>query len=121
MFKIDIKSIHLVLIPALLISISGCEKKEEVTQEMPPLEVPVSKPIVKNITEWDEYIGRFQATDRVEVRARVSGYIDQVNFEDGQMVKKGDVLFIIDPRPFKLELDVAMAQLKHCCCGNQLP
>ncbi|UZR96883.1 efflux RND transporter periplasmic adaptor subunit [Chondrinema litorale] len=77
------------------------------------LSVPVAHPVKMNITEWDEYSGRFRAMKRVEVRARVSGFIDAVKFKDGDMVKKGDVLFIIDQRPFNIALQQAKAQLEQ--------
>jgi len=67
----------------------------------PPPTVTVAKPIERGITDQDEYVGRFVAVDSVEVRARVSGYLDQIHFRDGQMVKQGDLLFTIDKRPFQ--------------------
>ena len=76
----------------------------------PPL-VTISQPIVREIVEWDEYTGRFDAVDLVEVRARVSGFLTQVHFTDGQMVKKGDPLFTLDARPFERALESAKAEL----------
>ena len=73
--------------------------------------VEVSTPVFEKITEWDEYTGRFEASNRVEVRARVSGFLESVNFVDGQMVNKGDVLFTLDNRPYKIALDQANADL----------
>lgn len=73
--------------------------------------VSVSRPIVEEIIEWDEYTGRFDAVDTVEVRARVSGYLDEVGFKDGQVVQKGDLLFVIDPRPFERVRDQTRAEL----------
>ena len=63
--------------------------------------VTTSKPVLSDVIEWDEYTGRFEAVASVEIRARVSGYVDQIAFTDGQSVKKGDLLFVIDPRPFE--------------------
>jgi RND family efflux transporter MFP subunit len=77
----------------------------------PPPQVIVSQPLVKTTAEWDEYTARFDATEAVEVRARISGYLTEVHFKDGQMVKKGDLLFTIDPRPFERALDLARAEL----------
>ena len=77
-----------------------------------PLPVDVAKPIVKKIVDWDEYTGRFEAVQRVEIRPRVSGYLEAINFRDGQLVEKGDLLFRIDPRPFQTTLDSANAQLE---------
>jgi RND family efflux transporter MFP subunit len=69
----------------------------------------VSKPVSKKIADYDEYVGRFVAFDFVEVRARVSGYLDKIHFTDGQMVREGDPLFTIDRRPFEAALDQAKA------------
>lgn len=77
--------------------------------EVAALPVEVALPVYESITEWDEYTGRFEASSRVEVRARVSGFLEKVNFEDGELVKKGQVLFVIDQRPFKIALDEAEA------------
>ena len=75
----------------------------------PPPAVTVAKPIVKEFTEVDSYTGRFNAVSIVDVRARVSGYLDKVNFGDGDFVKEGDVLLVIDQRPYKAALDQARA------------
>lgn len=77
----------------------------------PPPEVTVAEPIVREIMEWREFTGQFEALDSVEVRARVSGYLESRNFTDGQLVKKGELLFVIEPRPFELALDQAKATL----------
>src|SRR5690554_1876112 len=71
--------------------------------------VEVATPVYEKISEWDEYTGRFEASNRVEVRARVSGFLESVNFTDGQMVNKGDILFTLDDRPYKIALDQAKA------------
>ncbi|MEM6720322.1 MAG: efflux RND transporter periplasmic adaptor subunit [Bacteroidota bacterium] len=91
-------------------------KADDTTEETtvaaaPALAVEVATPVFENIIEWDEYTGRFEASNRVEVRARVSGYIESVSFKDGQNVQKGDVLFTIDQRPYKIALDQARATL----------
>jgi multidrug efflux system membrane fusion protein len=75
----------------------------------PPVPVTVAKVLEKPVTEWDEFSGRVRAIDRVEVRPQVSGVIEQVHFSDGQLVKKGDMLFTIDPRPFQAALANAQA------------
>ena len=94
---------------ALLMLLSGCAESEpEVSKPTP--EAVVSQPIRQVITEWDEYTGRFRATDRVEVRARVGGYLESINFQDGAIVDKDDVLFVIDQRPFKIALQRAQAE-----------
>jgi RND family efflux transporter MFP subunit len=81
--------------------------------EAPAPAVTVSKPLVKEMQEWNDFTGQFEATESVEIRARVSGYLESVNFTDGQLVKKGDLLFVIEPRPFELSLETAKAQLSQ--------
>lgn len=76
-----------------------------------PVPVTVAKPVVREIVEDDEFIGRFEAVDEVTVRARVGGYLDKVHFKDGAIVKQGDLLFTIDQRPFQAALDQATASL----------
>ncbi|MBI3445966.1 MAG: efflux RND transporter periplasmic adaptor subunit [Magnetospirillum sp.] len=73
--------------------------------------VTVAAPVVRKVTDWAEYTGQFSAVDYVEIRARVSGYLTEVHFTDGQMVNKGDLLFTIDPRPYEIALASARAKL----------
>ena len=77
----------------------------------PPPKVVVSAPLAKQIARWDEYTGRFEPVEQVEIRPRVSGYIDKIHFNDGQMVQKGEVLFTIDPRPYQIAQDSAKADV----------
>ncbi len=98
----------------------GAAERAVAAAPPPPPEVTVALPLVKNITEWDEYTGQFQAVESVEVRARVSGYLQSVNFEDGQMVKAGDLLYEIDPRPFEIALESAQAQLASAQAAVEL-
>jgi len=77
----------------------------------PPPAVTVTAPVTRTVTDFDEYVGRFVAVDSVEVRARVSGYLDGVHFKDGQIVKQGDLLFTIDKRPFENAAQQARANL----------
>ncbi|GJE59602.1 Efflux pump periplasmic linker BepF [Methylobacterium trifolii] len=77
----------------------------------PPPKVTVAKPVVREIVEQDQYTGRFDPIEFVEVRARVTGYLEKINFMDGATVKKGDILFIIDRRPYKAALEQAQASL----------
>ena len=87
---------------------------------MPPPEVTVATPLQHEVVEWDEYTGQFSAVDFVEMRPRVSGYIESVHFKDGQLVKAGDLLYIIDPRPFDIALASAQAQLENATAQRQL-
>ena len=73
--------------------------------------VDVAKPVAQNVIEWDEYTGRFEASEQADVRARVSGFLDEIHFEDGQLVVAGQLLFVIDPRPFEAELARTQGQL----------
>jgi multidrug efflux system membrane fusion protein len=92
----------LVLIPALALAQGGPP------QAMP---VSVSEPLAKRIIQWDEYSGRFEAVATVEIRARVSGFIDQLLFRDGQLVSSGDPLFSIDKRPYQIAAESAAADV----------
>ncbi|MEJ0018767.1 MAG: efflux RND transporter periplasmic adaptor subunit [Acetobacteraceae bacterium] len=71
----------------------------------------VAPPVAGRVAQWDEFTGRFEATARVDVRPRVSGYIDKVHFRDGSDVKQGDLLFTIDQRPFQLAVDSVQADV----------
>lgn len=77
----------------------------------PPPEVAVSQPLQRRIVEWDEYVGRFDAVEAVEIKTRVSGYLTEIAFKDGQIVKKGDLLFVVDPRPYERAVEQAGAEL----------
>lgn len=89
---------------------NACRRAEPVAA--PPPKVTVSTPIVREVIEWDEYTGRLESTESVEVRARVNGYLQSIHFKDGQVVKKGDLLFVIDPRPYQAEVDRVSAELQ---------
>ncbi len=90
----------------------GAAKQAQPGAGAPPAPpVTVANPIHKKIVEWDEYPGQFRAVDAIDVRARVSGYLEQIHFTDGQVVKQGDLLFTIEKRPFEIALDSAQAQL----------
>ena len=104
-----------ILTAAVLIAsaglLAGCGEAQKPPAPPPPT-VTVAKPAQRTIVDQDEYVGRFVAVDTVEVRARVSGYLDKVHFQDGQTVKQGDLLFTIDKRPFQNTLDQARANLE---------
>jgi multidrug efflux system membrane fusion protein len=78
----------------------------------PPPPVTVAKPVVREVVDNDEFIGRFEAVDQVSIRARVGGYLQEVHFTDGALVKKGDLLFVIDQRPFITAVNEANAALE---------
>jgi RND family efflux transporter MFP subunit len=97
------------LIAAVL---AGCGEGQKPRAAPPPPKVTVATPVKRTIVDQDEFVGRFIAVDVVEMRARVSGYLDKVHFQDGQIVKQGDLLFSIDRRPFQNTLDQARANLE---------
>src|SRR5271154_1830747 len=100
-------------VAALFLLAGGCEKSAQPPSAPPPAPVTVSQPVARDVIEWDEYQGRMDAVDMVEVRARVTGYLQSVNFKDGAEVKQGDLLFVIDPRQYQAELDRAEADLQQ--------
>jgi multidrug efflux system membrane fusion protein len=94
---------------SVLLTAAGC-KKESAPQQG-PLPVNVVTAIEKEVNEWDEFTGRLEAVESVEIRPRVSGYITEIHFEAGAIIKKGDLLYVIDPRPYQADLDRAAAEL----------
>ncbi len=92
-------------------TLTACAKKPP--PPPPPPTVIVSKPLQSNIVDWDDYVGRFEAINSVDVRPRVTGYLQSIGFQDGQIVHKGQVLFVIDPRPYQATLDQAKGQELH--------
>jgi RND family efflux transporter MFP subunit len=92
----------------------GCGKSGGAGQgPPPPPQVSVAAVVEKRVKDWDEFTGRFQAVETVEIRPRVSGYIDKIAFKEGGLVKQGDLLFIIDPRPYQADYDRAAADVKR--------
>src|SRR5690349_18221119 len=95
------------LVPGLCLALAGCVRApSEAPAAAPPL-VTVSYPVEREVTDYADFTARTAAVDSVELRARVSGYLDMVNFKEGTLVKKGDVLFQIDPRTYDAEVKVA--------------
>lgn len=92
------------------VMLSACGESQKPPAPPPPV-VTVANPVKRTVTDFDEYVGRFTAVNSVEIRARVSGYLEKVHFTDGQMIKEGDLLFSVDPRPFQNTLDQARANL----------
>src|SRR6266852_8353438 len=96
---------------SILLAAAGCKKKS--AAQPPPLPVNVLSVVEKEVNEWDEFTGRLEAVESVEVRPRVSGYITEIHFEAGAMVKKGDLLYVIDPRPYQADFDRAAAEVER--------
>lgn len=98
----------------LAVAIAGCGTQASPSAGMPPPpEVSVANVLAKQVRQWDEFTGRVAAVESVELRPRVSGYVQQVAYEEGQEVSKGDLLFVIDPRPYRAALDRAQANLER--------
>lgn len=102
-------------IAMIALALAACGQSQSKTPPAAPPapQVTVAKPVTRQIAEHDEYVGRFVAVDAVEVRARVPGYLDAIHFQDGQVVRKGDLLFTIDRRPFETALAQAQASLEQ--------
>ncbi len=99
----------ILLVPAL--AACGQSQSQPQASPPPPPQVTIAKPVSKMVADQDEYVGRFVAVESVEVRARVPGYLEAIHFQDGQMVKEGDLLFTIDRRPFQIALAQTQASL----------
>ena len=99
------------VVATVILSATGCAKKKPAPP--PPPVVMVSHPLKTRIVDWDDYVGRFESINSVDIRPRVTGYLQSIAFKDGQIVKKGQLLFIIDPRPYQAALDQAKGQEEH--------
>ena len=107
-------TVHFILSFAVvvLLVLPGCRKAPPAPQQG-PLPVNVITAIEKEVTEWDEFTGRIEAVESVDIRPRVSGYITEIHFKAGAVVNKGDLLFVIDPRPYQADLDRATANFEQ--------
>ena len=94
----------------LSLTLAACSGGDDAQGGPPQLPVTAAAPLVREVTEWDDYVGRFEAVDSVEVRPRASGYLQRAHFTDGQYVRAGQLLFTIDARPSQAALDQARAQ-----------
>lgn len=103
-----------------LVAVSGCRSEATPVAEAPAPQVSVASALERNVTEWDEFTGRLEAVESVEVRPRVTGYIESVNFTEGSTVRKGDLLFVIDPRPYRADLSGAEAELARAVARAEL-
>ena len=96
---------------SVLLAAAGCKKNS--VPEQAPLPVNVVSAIEKEVNEWDEFTGRLEGVESVEIRPRVSGYITEIHFEAGAIIKKGDLLYVIDPRPYQADFDRAAAEFER--------
>ena len=103
-----------------VLGVSGCRSEATTAPETPAPQVSIASALERDVTEWDEFTGRLEAVESVEVRPRVTGYIESVNFTEGSTVRKGDLLFIIDPRPYRAELSKAEAELARAVARSEL-
>ena len=110
------------LVVITLVTLLGCGNKtgSDAKPVQAPPSVKIAQPLAQDVTEWDEYTGRIEAVSSVDVRARVSGYLEKVNFKAGEKVKKGDLLFLIDPKPFSAQLNYAEAELERAKAKREL-
>lgn len=93
--------------------LAGCDRGVAQNAPPPPPEVSVAQVVEQKVSQWDSFNGRFEAVQSVQLRPRVSGYIDQVNYREGDEVKKGQVLFTIDDRTYRATLEQAQAELAN--------
>ncbi|NOT55127.1 MAG: efflux RND transporter periplasmic adaptor subunit [Deltaproteobacteria bacterium] len=107
----SLRSLAFGLLSVIISGIAGCAQPPPPPPAFPPLVVTVSQPVEREVIDHDEYTGRTAAVEEVEVRARVSGYLIKVNFTEGAEVRKGDLLYRIDPRPFQATLDATKGQV----------
>ena len=119
MRRSGIRRCGLILLLLTAFIIAGCNQQPP-PQAMPPPVVTVGKPVVKEIVEWDYYTAQTQAVDNVSIRPRVSGYIDNITFRAGSVVDQGELLFVIDPRPYQAALDQAQGQLRQAQAQQKL-
>jgi RND family efflux transporter MFP subunit len=95
------------------LSLCGCRQQTQGAPTLPATNVTVAKAVEKEVVNYQEYTGNTAAVSSVEIRARVSGYLDKVSFEEGAIVKAGDLLFVIDPRPYQAAFDQAQANVQQ--------
>jgi RND family efflux transporter MFP subunit len=102
--------------------LAGCGEEQNQSENAapPPPAVTVASPLVQELIEWDEFTGRFEAVEDVVVRARVTGYVQEIHFTDGQMVEAGQLLFTIDPRTYEADFAAARAQLNAAEAARRL-
>lgn len=104
----------------LTLLLQGCRSEADAQVAAPAPQVTVAAALEREVQEWDEFTGRLEAVESVEVRPRVTGYIESANFAEGSLVKKGDLLFVIDQRPYRAELDKAQAELARAIARAEL-
>src|SRR5271170_5435426 len=104
-------AVLLPILAMLSVALAGCGRGQQQGAAPAPPTVTVANPVQRTVVDQDEYVGRFVAVNSVEIRSRLSGYLSEIHFKDGQLVKKGDLLFTIDRRPFEIVLEQMRANL----------
>jgi len=104
----------------LTVALAGCGEKPQQAAAAAAPPVTVAQPVKRTVTDWDEFTGRFEAVEEVQVRARVGGYVTSVEFKDGDMVHTGDLLYVIDSRPFEAVAEQADGQLSDARAKAEL-
>ncbi|KJC39376.1 hemolysin secretion protein D [Bradyrhizobium sp. LTSP885] len=103
------------------LALGGCDDKaQSQAAAPPPPPVTVAQPVKRTVTDWDEFTGRFDAIEEVQIRARVGGFVNSVEFKDGAIVHAGDLLYTIDPRPFEAVAQQAEGQLADARAKGEL-
>src|SRR4051812_49482454 len=108
------------LIPLLALALTSCGDKPPAPAAAAAPPVTVAQPVKRTVTDWDEFTGRFDAVQEVQVRARVGGFVTSVEFRDGSIVKTGDLLYVIDARPFEAVAEQANGQLSDARAETEL-
>ncbi|MCA6110431.1 efflux RND transporter periplasmic adaptor subunit [Bradyrhizobium sp. CNPSo 4026] len=110
----------LIALATSALALSGCGDKPQQQAAAPPPAVTVAQPTKRTVTDWDEFTGRFEAIEEIQVRARVGGFVTSVEFRDGAIVRTGDLLYVIDPRPFEAVALQADGQLSDARARSEL-
>jgi multidrug efflux system membrane fusion protein len=108
------------LVVLVAAALSACSEKPPQAAAAPPPPVTVAQPVKRTVTDWDEFTGRFDAIEQVDVRPRVGGFVTNVEFKDGDMVHTGDLLYLIDSRPFEAVAEQANGQLSDARAKAEL-
>lgn len=108
------------LLGIVMLALVACDQAPKQQPPSQEASVKVAQALIQEVTEWDAYTGRIEAIESVEVRARVEGYLEKVNFKAGSKVNKGDLLFVIDPKPFKAQFNYATAELERAKTKHEL-
>ena len=118
--RASLSAVAMVAIATVVTACSNSQAEAPSPSPSPPPEVDAAQVVTKSVRPWDEFTGRIAAIGAVDIRPRVSGYIERIAFKEGDMVKAGDLLFVIDPRPYRATYDSAMAQLERARASAQL-